>query len=147
MSGHDFWNQFSSGYFPMFKIEILLSCHTNYSRQCEGKVKKEVVKSNIFALMGFFKPGRNNVGSRIWTHNRIDIIHCSPYSAWFDFQFMSAPHRTSHNHNHPASGCINLNFLTHCNLDVLWRLWGQERNEKRGRKLEIDTRVRVEENF
>ena len=48
----------------MFKIEILLSCHTNYSRQCEGKVKKEVVKSNIFAFMGFFRRdrGMDNVG-------------------------------------------------------------------------------------
>ena len=145
MSGHDFWNQFSSGYFPMFKIEILLSCHTNYSRQCEGKVKKEVVKSNIFALMGFFHRGRDNVGPGSG-HTIGLILSTAAHSAWFDFPFMSAPHhRTSH--NHPASGCINLNFLTHCNLDVLWRLWGQERNEKRGRKLEIDTRVRVEENF
>ena len=141
MSGHDFWNQFSSGYFPMFKIEILLSCQSNYSRQCEGKVKKEVVKPRFLLLWDFStKDNMSPASSRT-----IGLISLQLISAWFDFQFMSAPHHTSH--NHPASRCINLNFLMRCNLDVLWRLWGQERNEKRGRKLEIDTRVRVEENF
>ena len=49
----------------MFKIEILLSCQSNYSRQCEGKVKKEVVKSNIFALRGLFHPDGPESGRTI----------------------------------------------------------------------------------
>ena len=42
----------------MFKIEILLSCQSNYSRQCEGKVKKEVVKPR-FLLLGDFSTRDN----------------------------------------------------------------------------------------
>ena len=100
--------------------------------------------SQDFCSCGIFPP-RENAGPECSRTIGV-ILSLQLISAWFDFQFMSAPHRTFT--NHPASGCIHLNFLTQRNLDVLWRLWGQERNnEKRGRKLEIDTRVRVEKDF
>ena len=113
---------------------LILSCQSNYSRQCEGKVKKEVVKSNIFALKGP-ESGRS-IGLILSTAAHICEI-------WFPIP-ISAP---SHLSQSSRLGMHKSELLTLCNLDVLWRLWGQERNEKRGRKLEIDTRVRVEENF